>query len=337
MLWSKLTAVIAMQLVLSYILGRTLIPVFRRMKTGKYDGYIGDRLRTDGSEPAFGGAVMLLVLAFGVMTASAVVGEALRLYLVLGYIAAICLSGIIEDFMTDVCGLSYGLNIGVKLGWRFSASLLFLLIYKRCGFISDGILLPFRLGALELGAAFVPVWAAVMTAVIGCFSLFNRFGTDETTCCGGLAHTVIFIQGLTAAVIGGIISSESLAVFGYITSASALGALIWGLSPAKLRGGSSAGSLCGGISAALVCFTSNIEIAMLLAAMPAVCDAVCTAVQLAVYKTSRKLVFKGSSLHSHLKAKGMSDYKVILIFTVCTVVFSVGAVLYAVYSTNVVL
>ena len=56
----KLTFIIfALQLAVGGLLGRLFIPVFRKLKTGKFEIYIGDRFKQDGSEPRGGGALML--------------------------------------------------------------------------------------------------------------------------------------------------------------------------------------------------------------------------------------------------------------------------------------
>ena len=43
MLWSKISVILAMQMVLGWALGRVGIPLLRRLKTGRYDPYVGDR------------------------------------------------------------------------------------------------------------------------------------------------------------------------------------------------------------------------------------------------------------------------------------------------------
>ena len=46
MLWSKISVILAMQMVLGWALGRVGIPLLRRLKTGRYDPYVGDRFLT---------------------------------------------------------------------------------------------------------------------------------------------------------------------------------------------------------------------------------------------------------------------------------------------------
>ena len=57
MSWSVQAVILGCEMVLGYVLGRVFIPYFRRIKTGKFDFYIGDRFAKDGSEPKFGGVL----------------------------------------------------------------------------------------------------------------------------------------------------------------------------------------------------------------------------------------------------------------------------------------
>jgi phospho-N-acetylmuramoyl-pentapeptide-transferase len=335
MLWSKLSAVIAMQIVLSYALGRAAIPLLRKLKTGKYDPYIGDRFRTDGSEPSFGGAVMWAVFAFGAAVSAAVCGETARLSAAAIYLFCITLTGVFDDFMTDIKHKPYGVKTSAKLGWCYAASLVYVLILRKQFSISTAVLLPFRLGTIDFGIVFCPVAAAFMTAVIYAFRLLNRFGTDDSSTVGGLCESVSFFQMLGAAAIGTVTADNGLIAFGYTAAAAAVGGLIWGLSPSKLKAGSSGGFFCGGLAAAVICGESFLELAMLILSLAAIADAVCAAVQYLVYKKSRKFLLKGSSLHSHMTAKGLSDYTVIIIFSCITALSAIAAAVYAYYSTKI--
>jgi phospho-N-acetylmuramoyl-pentapeptide-transferase len=239
--------------------------------------------------------------------------------------------------MTDVRHKPYGVKRGTKLAYCYAASLAFLLVYKKLGYLSTEILLPFRWGAVDLGAAFYPLTAAVMTVLISAFGLFNRFGTDEESCVGGLCQTVLFVQSAALAVVGDVTDDGGLTAFGYICAAAVGGSLIWGLSPAKLRSGSSGGYFCGAAAAAALCFTERLGLAVLVSCIAAAVDCACTAVQYLVYRISKKLVLKGSSLHSHMSRSGMNDYKIIAVFSLIAAAGGVLAVMYAAYSVKVTL
>ena len=218
MLWSKISVILAMQMVLGWALGRVGIPLLRRLKTGRYDPYVGDRFSADGSEPAFGGAAALIVLTFGISAAAAVCGGGRRLYLACGFIALATLAGAADDLLTDVFGKNYGASAAAKLGWCYAASFVCLLICRRMQIIETAVLLPFHLGTIDFGALFCPVMAAAMTALIYSYKYFNRFGTDGSTCAEGLCAAQIFLAGLLFAAAGGVISDDTAQTFGYLAA-----------------------------------------------------------------------------------------------------------------------
>ena len=63
--WQVQSVVIVTELAAGFILFRFFIPFFRRIKTGRFDLYIGDRFKKDGSEPKFAGVVMLITSVLG--------------------------------------------------------------------------------------------------------------------------------------------------------------------------------------------------------------------------------------------------------------------------------
>lgn len=280
---------------------------------------------------------MWIVFAFGIAIAAAVCGQPSRLLAVTAYLLAVTLPGVFDDRLTEVRRRPYLIKSSAKFGYCYAASLVFLLIYKKMGYVGTAVLLPFRLGMIDFGAAFCPFMAAVMTLMISAYNLMNRFGTDDKTCVDGLCQTVTFLQTAAVAVVGTIIKDDGMTAFGYTAAAAAGGSLIWGLSPAKLRSGSSGGYFCGGLAAAALCFGSYLEIAVLLTCLMAIADAVCSAVQYAVYRKSKKFMLKGSSLHAHLAAKGIGDYGIISIFSLCELAACIGAVIYAVYSAKIII
>ena len=334
MLWSKLGIAAVMQLVLGWVLGYMLIPVFRRMKTGKFSPYIGDRFRTDGSEPAFGGVNALIVYAFGCAVAAAFCEGGGRLIAAAVFAAVITLPGIIDDYMLDRQGRNAGVKTKAKLGYTFAACLLYAAAAKKLGFAGTDVILPFRLGIIGLGRLYAPAAAAVMTLIIYSFRVMNRFGTDEDTCTGGLVYAVGAVGALGLSAAGTAVRSEDMTSLGLVTAASLMTGLIFGLAPSKQRSGSSGGFFAGAAAAAGFALTENLHLAVVFTAAPAAVDTVCAAVQFMRYRRTKALWLKGSSLHHHLKNKKYGEYAVIAIFAVIALMADAAAVWYAVYLHN---
>ncbi|MCD7741055.1 MAG: hypothetical protein LUI06_02480 [Ruminococcus sp.] len=326
MLWSRLAVIVAMQLVLSYFLGRVMIPIFRKLKTGVYEPYIGDRYKSDGSEPSFGGVCQWIVFAFGIAVAAIFTSNRAQLFASLIYSLAIVFVGALDDYMTDAQGKPYGVKAGAKLGFCYVASFIYIYVCVTSSWIDTAIMLPFHLGIVDFGYLFCPITAAAMTLIIYSFRALNRFGIDDKSSIGGLVYAVGFIVGLGAAVIGNLSDNDTLTAYGYVSAAVSMGAMIWGLSPSKLKSGSSGGFLIGALSASVLAFDSFYALAALLLSISAFVDAFCSAMQNLVYRRKKKLLLKGSSLHMHLKVKGMSDYTVIVIFSIISILGIAAAV-----------
>ncbi len=334
MLWSKIGITAVMQLTLGWFLGLMLIPVFRRMKTGKYTPYIGDRFRTDGSEPAFGGVNALIVYAFGCAIAAAFCENGGRLMAAAVFCAAATAPGIFDDHLLDRLGRNAGVKTRVKLGYTFAACLLYAAAAKSLGYGGTEVALPFRLGIIDLGLFYAPVTALAMTAVIYCFRVMNRFGTDEDTCTGGLAYAVGAAGALGISAAGTAARSEEITALGLVTAAALMSGLFFGLAPAKHRSGSSGGFFTGAAAVAGLAVTDSLHIAVLITSAAAFIDAFCAAAQFLHYKRTKKLWLKGSSLHHHLKNRKYGEYAIIAVFAVITLIADAAAVWYAVYLHN---
>ena len=331
MLWSKLGVTAVMQLALGWVLGLMLIPVFRRMKTGKYSPYIGDRFRTDGSEPAFGGVNALIVYAFGCFVAAAFCESGGRLIAAAVFAAVAALPGVLDDHLLDRLGKNAGVRTKIKLGYTFAACLVYAAAARRLGYAGTELILPFRLGIIPLGIAYVPVSAAVMTLIIYSFRVMNRFGTDEETCIGGLSYAVGAVGALGLSAAGTAVRSDEITALGLVTAAALMSGLFFGLAPAKHRSGSSGGSFTGAAAAAGLVLTENLQLCVVFAAAAAFIDALCAAVQFLRYRRTKRLWLMGTSLHHHLKNKMYGEYAVIGVFAVITLTADAAAVWYAVY------
>ncbi|SDA11916.1 phospho-N-acetylmuramoyl-pentapeptide-transferase [Ruminococcus sp. YE71] len=334
MLFLKLTITAAMCIVLSFFLGAALIPLLRRYNTGRYEPYVGDRFRTDGSEPAFGGAVTLIVLAFGISVAASYVTDRKRLLVFALFSALITAAGIADDVMTEVQGKACGVKTAVKLGYTYAVCLGTSLTAKFLGLTGSAVLLPFGLGFFEMGRAYCPVTAVFMTGVIYSFRIMNRFGTDEETCIGGLTQTVGAVSMLGVSLVGSITKNEALTAIGLVGAAAQAGYLLWGLSPSKLRSGSSGGYLTGAMTASVITLTDFYQLGMVLTAVSPAADAVGAAVNYLVYVSRKKLLLRASSLHRHISMYKVNDYKVIMIFSAAALAGAAAAAALAAYGQD---
>ena len=162
MSWSVQAVILGCEMVLGYVLGRVFIPYFRRIKTGKFDFYIGDRFAKDGSEPKFGGVVIMLCVIFGIVTgvifydSQAVLsfenGEfSRRVFIALGGVLMLTAIGLSEDYVKEK-----KLGIGMKPFYKICME--YLICLRRS---ADGCAHAFSLGLCAVRRAFLSAFSAV--------------------------------------------------------------------------------------------------------------------------------------------------------------------------------
>ena len=143
-----LSLVTGAELVLGFTLGRVLIPFFRKLKTGRYDPYIGDRFRQDGSEPRMGGALIFICMVVGTLIGTAFFSSQGELYgradlrLILTAVAAcgvLCSLGLREDILRDK-GVFAVMKPLYRNACRFAVLLAALYGFKFFGLARTGVL-----------------------------------------------------------------------------------------------------------------------------------------------------------------------------------------------------
>ena len=66
-----------------------------------------------------------------------------------------------------------------------------------------------------------------------------------------------------------------------------------------------------------------------------IADGVCTLVGHLVFRKRKRLLFKGLTLHGHLKERGWSDYRIMGVSAAATIIGSVGTFFYISYADGI--
>lgn len=344
--WRVQSVILLTELSCGFLLGRLLIPIFRRIKTGRLDFYIGDRFKKDGSEPRFGGGVMFLCLVMGVSMGTAAFTAAngslslqagqsdIRLWVCAVFFCGMLTSvGFYEDYQRDTQS-----GIGMKKIYRlcaeFAACVGFLLILKALGYECREVLLPFRMGYIDLGIGYEALTALLMVLILNtvrfhdCSDGVTETGTDGLCPLSVMISALGISSGLS--YVGGHDSGQFFAV---CTAGVCGGILFWCMSPSKLYIGSSGSELLGGLMCVTMIF-SRLHIAVLLSLAAPVTDSLCGLVQKVVFRRTKRLVFKGVSLHQHLKNKGWGDYRIMLCSALIQLAGCGGAIAFMIYESK---
>lgn len=336
----KLSFIIfALQLAVGGLLGRLFIPVFRKMKTGKLEIYIGDRFKQDGSEPRGGGALMLFCFVTACFAAAAAEGfnaDEIRAAAFTTIFAAVLTAvGLMEDYDRDVRG-----GIGMKSRYRVTIKLLlcggYTALMGLFGYSCKLVLLPFRWGYVDLGWAYIPLNALLMTVIITAAEICDCQKGIHETGVDGLCPMTMFVSflGLFAAFGDG--SREVVRVICLCAAGSCAGYLIWGTKPSKLFLGQSGGLFLGSVMCGIL-MLSGLHGAVLLAMAMPVIELAAHIMQRAVFKRNKKLLFKGATLHEHLRNIGWSEYRITAVYAAAQALFCAGAAAYSIYESRLVI
>ena len=336
----KITFVIfVLQTAVGALLGRICIPVFRKLKTGKFEIYIGDRFRQDGSEPRGGGAVMLISFIIAAFVGAAAEGladnEIRALLCVTAFAGLLTAVGLIEDYDRDVRG-----GIGIKSLYRLVIKLVlcgsFTALTGLFGYRCDTVLLPFRLGYIDLGWAYIPLTSLLMTGLITAAEICDCQKGIHETGIDGLCPMTIFVGALGLFAAFGNGSHETAKLLSLCTAGSCAGYLLWGMRPSKLFQGQSGGLFQGGMMCGIL-MLSGLHGAVLLALAVPLIDTAAYLLQRIVFHKNKKLLLKGASLHEHLRNKGWAESKVMAVFAAAQALFCIGAAAYSIYESGLVI
>ncbi len=269
--------------------------------------------------PTMGGLAFIItgllatVLAIAVLLIRGDAREAVSLITVSGFATASSAIGIIDDLTKLRHKENAGLTPVSKLILQSLAAILFLI--SRGVFTSDSTVIYFRGGSVDLGIFYYILAFIMLIATVNCANLTD--GID------GLASGVAFTIGISLFYIS-FSSQTEVAILSAAEIGISLAFLGFNLYPAKIFMGDTGslyfGALLGGCAICL----GNPFIVLVLGAVYLI-EGLSVIIQVAVFKLTRKRVFKMAPIHHHFEKLGYSENKIVIGFMLLTLLFSLGA------------
>ncbi len=241
--------------------------------------------------------------------------------------------GLMDDYLKIKFKQNLGLRAYQKIIGQVGISLIFsIFVY----FSTQGgqIFLPFTEKVIDIGFWIIPIIVIVMVATTNSVNLTD--GLD------GLAGNVsnvylifftivlivlqnkLYMLGETGAIIENI---SNINVLSMLFVGSTLGFLMFNTNKATIFMGD-AGSLClGGYIGASACVLGQALIIPVLG-FCFVFSAVSVIIQVISFKTTRKRIFKMSPFHHHLQMSGISEPKIVAIYSAITASIGVISVVF---------
>lgn len=229
-----------------------------------------------------------------------------------------CLGNATIGLVDDLTKLRKKENAGLtplqKLLFQFIFAILFLMARRH--FLNDTTVIKSNLFVIDLGFIYYPLAIVLLLGIINCANLTD--GVD------GLASVVALTIGAVFLFIGSQ-NTETSVVSSALMGGSA-GFLLFNAYPAKIFMGDTGSLLLGAITATLAFSLGNPLIIIFIGGVYVI-EGISVILQVAIYKTTKKRIFKMAPIHHHLEKCGFSECRICAIAIITTLILSTFAIL----------
>lgn len=311
---------IVISFVISVILSFIIIPVLKKVKVGQIEREDGpeSHLKKQGT-PTMGGIIFMIAIILcttGVYAALHIIGNteiAQNLLPMLCVTIGFGIIGFIDDFKKLVLHNTEGLKPSYKMFGLLLISIAYtLFIIKFCN-IGTKTFIPFIKIYINLPMiVYIPFAILVILATTNAINLTD--GID------GLSSSVSAIIIATLTTIAMMQQKTEVTIFGSIVIGAVLGFLMFNLHPAKVFMGDTGSLFLGGVISSIALYLKMPFILLIIALVPIV-ETLSVILQVVYFKkTGGKRLFKMSPLHHHFELSGWSENKVVIIFSLVTLI-----------------
>ncbi len=308
---------------LTLILSLIIIPILKRIKVGQIE-------RDDGPEthlykqgtPTMGGIIFMISIILcttGVYGILYIVGN---LDIAQNLLPMLCLTigfgiiGFIDDFKKLVLKNTKGLKPSYKMFGLLLISIAYSFFIIRFCNIGTETYIPFIKMYIKL-----PLGVYFLFAILVILATTNAVNLTDGI--DGLSSSVsaIVIAALTAIAI--MKNITEVTIFGSIVIGSVLGFLMFNLHPARVFMGDTGSLFLGGVISSIALYLKMPLLLLIIALIP-ILETLSVIIQVAYFKaTGGKRFFKMSPLHHHFELSGWSENKVVMVFSVVTLLVCV--------------
>ncbi len=307
--------------VVSWVLGRLLIPALRALKAGQSIKEIGPswHMSKQGT-PTMGGLMFIGGIALAVLLAGwkqMMAGDYTHL-IVFAFALVFGVIGYIDDFQKVRHHKNTGLTAIQKFLLQLAASVVFTVLLRNMGLLTPNLYIPFVGVELILPWPVYMVFAAfVMVATVNAVNLTD--GVD------GLATGVTLPVAVFYAAVAVWAGQSELAVFPAALTGGLAAFLLYNYHPAKVFMGDTGSLFLGGAVCGMA-FVLDLPLVIPIIGLIYVCEVLSDVIQVVYFKVSHgKRVFRMAPLHHHLELGGWSELKLFWVFTAITAAMCVVA------------
>ena len=299
---------IIISILVSLGLGLLILPILKKRKIGQNIRDVGPKSHySKAGTPTMGGIIfMIATLILSLVFLDFNLQNAILIISMLGFGAI----GFIDDFRKLVLKQSEGLSPKGKLVLQFALAVIITVM----AFINDRdsielFRIPFTNFDLKLGILGIPLMIFIIVGTTNATNLTD--GLD------GLLASVSVPVFITLAIIGKDTDSE---LFSYIMMGTLLGFLFFNSNPASVFMGDTGSMAIGGAVVALS-VVLRIPIYLIIFGGIYVMETLSVIIQVLSYRhRNKKRVFLMTPIHHHFELKGYKEAKIVVSFTVVSVI-----------------
>ncbi len=317
-----------MELILSFIVafavtfvaGKLLIPVLRRLKAGQSIKEIGPTWhKTKEGTPTMGGLTFIV----GIGVASLILGWRHMMagetghLIVFAFALVFGVIGFIDDFVKVKKQRNTGLNAVQKFLLQVLAALVFTVLLRHLGYLSPTLYVPFFHTEFTLPWGIYLVFAAFV--MVGTVNAVNITDGVDGLATGVTMPVALFYTAVSAFWGYSVLGVFSAAVFGGLSAF-----LIFNFHPAKVFMGDTGSLFLGGVVCGMA-FALDVPLALIPVGIIYIAETMSDIIQVVYFKlTHGKRIFRMAPLHHHFEMCGWSEEKLFCVFSGITIVACVA-------------
>ena len=313
--------ILLLSFVACVVLGLIIIPILKRLKVGQMEREDGPQshLKKQGT-PTMGGIIMGIIIAvivgflyYSYSKSEPTVAQNLLPLIILALGCGAI--GFIDDFKKLVLKNTKGISAKAKMFGLFTIATIFTIYLVKVQNIETDIIIPFIGKSIML-----PIWVYIPFTIFVILSVTNAVNLTD-----GLASCVVLAMTLGLTFISIMLDIKEVTIMGSIVLGICLGFLIFNMHPAKVFMGDT-GSLLLGAAVVGMAISMKLPIIILVIAIIPIIEVLSVIIQVAYFKKTGKRIFKMAPFHHHLELSGWNETKIVVFFTLITIILSVIAV-----------
>ena len=225
------------------------------------------------------------------------------------------LIGFIDDFKKLVLKNTKGLKPSYKMLGLLVISVIYVVYLVEGLHIGTDTYIPILKTYIT-----IPFYLYIPFAIIVILAATNAVNLTDGI--DGLSSSVSAIIITCLTVIGIMAGMKEISVFGSIVIGATLGFLMFNLHPAKVFMGDTGSLLLGGVISAIALYLKMPLLLLVIALIP-VLETLSVMIQVLYFKKTGKRFFKMAPLHHHFELQGWKESKVVMVFSLVTLVLCV--------------